>query len=722
MKYRKSRRPRRDVTGVNAPVSGKLQLSGEHAPAAGGRADRRFQGLLIGLVLCVLTLLVYSNSFRAGIVLDNKGLLLQDPRIRAATGANVALILEHTYWWPLGEAGIYRPLTTLSYLFNYAILGDGDQAAGYHWVNLGLHMANVLLVFAVGRRLLGQLGPSALLAALWAVHPASTESVTNIIGRSDLLAAMATLGGFLMYVKSAQTAGPRRIAWLAGLGMATAVGVFSKESAVTIVGVIALYEMARPERRRWSDLLSAFVATGIPIAAMLLQRASVLAGSPPAEFPFTDNPIAGAVFWTGRLTALKVTAHYLAQTVWPWRLSIDYSYSQIPLVSGSAEDWVLVVVTLLAAAGLVGLWRWNRTAFFLAGFALIVFLPTSNLLFPIGTIRADRLLYLPAVGLLGCVVMAVYALGSRMRSPLVAPVILLVMTAGFALRTWARNAEWCDELTLASADVRTSPRSFKLHGLMATTMFAADPSHANIGRVVEEIDKSLAILDPLPDLRNASGTYHFAGAAYLAKGDRLQTAGAGDAEMAYRRSLELLKRCIQIDKAYEQQREARYGKLAPGVVARTEPEAYRLLSIVHQRLGDMDGALEAAHEAQRMAPQDPRMYIGIADLLLRRHQGEDAAVVLTEGMLITSDQGLRSDLVRLYGSSTDPANCTLVPHPNGPAINLRCQIVLDHMCAAAPHVLMALIDMGRRQKAMQQKQAFISECQCPPGPLNEVLP
>jgi hypothetical protein len=423
----------------------------------------------------------------------------------------------------MGEAGIYRPLTTLSYLFNYAIFGGGDHAAGYHWVNVLLHMANVLLVFAMVRRLLGQLGPSALLAALWAVHPASTESVTNIVGRSDLLAAMSPLGGFLMYLKSTQTAGRGRIAWLVGLGVVTTAGVYSKESAVMIVGVIALYELACPGRRRWLGLLSGFVATGIPIAGMLLQRASVLAGSPPAEFPFTDNPLVYAAFWTGRLTALKIVAHYLVQAVWPWRLSIDYSYSQIPLVSASAGDWISVVVTLLAAAGLAGLWRWKRTAFFLVGFALIVFLPTSNLLFLIGTIRADRFLYLPSVGLLGCVVMAVYARASRMKSPLVAPMLVVVMTAGFAVRTWARNAEWRDELTLASADVKTSPRSFKLHRLMATTMFAADPSHANIDRVVDEIEKSLAILNPLPDRWNAPETYQFAGAAYLVKGDRLQT-------------------------------------------------------------------------------------------------------------------------------------------------------------------------------------------------------
>jgi len=123
-----------------------------------------------------------------------------------------------------------------------------------------------------------------------------------------------------------------------------------------------------------------------------------------------------------------------------------------------------------------------------------------------------------------------------------------------------------------------------------------------------------------------------------------------------------------------------------------------------------------------MAPRDPVMYNQVADLLLMREQGNEAAVVLTEGMLITSDPGLRSNLVRLYGTSTDPANCTLVPGPNGPAINPRCQIVRDHMCAAAPDVLMALNDLGRRQEAMQKKQLFLSEYECAPGPLNQVFP
>src|SRR5438477_2917472 len=89
--------------------------------------------LVSAAALTVLTLLAFSNSFTAGFTLDNKGLLLEDPKIRELSGENVDLILQHTYWWPRGEAGLYRPLTTLSYLFNYAILGNADQPEGYHW-------------------------------------------------------------------------------------------------------------------------------------------------------------------------------------------------------------------------------------------------------------------------------------------------------------------------------------------------------------------------------------------------------------------------------------------------------------------------------------------------------------------------------------------------------------------------------------------------------------
>jgi hypothetical protein len=114
---------------------------------------------LAAAALCAITLVAYANSFGSGFVLDNSGLILQSARVHEASAENLKLILQHTYWWPFGESGLYRPLTTLTYLYNYAILGNADHPAGYHWINFLLHAGNVLLVYALAWRLLRQFWP-----------------------------------------------------------------------------------------------------------------------------------------------------------------------------------------------------------------------------------------------------------------------------------------------------------------------------------------------------------------------------------------------------------------------------------------------------------------------------------------------------------------------------------------------------------------------------------
>ena len=260
--------------------------TGTNKPAV----PRRPRLLLVAAALGALTLVAYSNSFSAGFVFDNKVLLLQDPRIREATAENLGLIFQHTYWWPYGESGLYRPVGTLSYLFNYAVLGNGQHPEGYHWINLFLHFGNVLLVYALARRLLrGRFGddfwPPLFVAALWAVHPVLTESVTNIIGRVDLLAAMAVLSGLVFYLKSTEASGTRRWMWLGALAAVTFVGVFSKENAVVILGVIVLYEVVWwKERRNMRGLLLGCAAVALPLLALWFARSVVIAGQSAVSF------------------------------------------------------------------------------------------------------------------------------------------------------------------------------------------------------------------------------------------------------------------------------------------------------------------------------------------------------------------------------------------------------------------------------------------------------
>ncbi len=688
----------------------------------------RQRHLLVALGLCLLTLAVYSNSFGAGFAMDNRGLILQDVRIRAATPENLDLIFGHTYWWPYGESGLFRPLTTLSYLFNYATLGNGEHPAGYHWINLLLHTANVLLVYALALRLTGW-RLAAWIASLWAVHPVLTESVTNIVGRADLLAGLSVLGGFLLYLKSTERSGWRRWAYLAALLITTAVGVFSKESAVMVLPLTVWYEAIWwKERRQARGLVLGSVAMLIPIQAMLYQRAAVLWSSAPTNFPFYDNPITGAGFVAGRLTALKVMGRYVALLVWPARLSCDYSWAQIPPAGGSAEDWLAWMALAAALAVGILLWRGSRIALFLACAALLMFLPTSNLLFPIGTIMAERFLYLPAIAFAAGVVAAVTAVEHRVRDPRLAPALLGLIVVACAARAWIRNVDWQSDLTLSEAAVAVSPESYKSHLMLANALFEADPGPANIRRVLAEAERSLAILHPLPPERNNAGALRRAANWYLAQADLIQPPGRRaaippEAVQSCRRALELLQRARTMVVAQFEAARARPGFDAGADPLATAPaEVDRLISAAYLKLGDTGRALDLSANAIELDPGNPEVYRQYAQALAAAGRGAQAIEVLMEGVMLTLDPGLRQNVVEWYQSGADRSGCALMPGQNGSmALNPGCEAVHVRLCAATVAAIQLRLKAGRRDLAEQLKSSGVKDFGCPVAPLDAAL-
>ena len=662
------------------------------------------------LALCLLTLLAYSNSFSTGFALDNRGLILEDTRIRDASSENFANIFQHTYWWPYGESGLYRPLTTLSYLFNYSTLGNGTSPAGYHWINYLLHTANVLLLFALARRFLGPGWPAFWMAALWAVHPLLTESVTNIVGRADLLAGVAVLGGFLLYLKSADATGTRRNLYLIALSLVTLAGAFSKESAVTILGVVVLYEgIFWKQRRQGRALLLGSVAMLIPIQIMLYFRGAVLFASQPTNFPFYDNPITAAGFFEGRLTALKVVGKYIGLLVWPAWLSCDYSWAQIPLFSTTASDILWTLIALGAIGAAIFLLRRNPTGLFLAGATFLVFLPTSNLLFPIGTIMAERFMYLPAIALAAAIVAA----ASRIANPKIATAVLALIAVAYAARTWVRNLDWESDLTLANATVAVVPASYKSHLLLANSLFEAD-STRNIDRVLAEIEKSIAILQPIPPELNNAGVLRRAAAWYLAKAD-IAGAGTPASQQASRRALEVLDRCRAMVNAQLEAHSRRAGFEAGADPLSSAPaEIDRLASAVYLKLGDTSRALDVSAAAIQADPSNADLYRQYAQSLLAAHRASEAITVLMEGVMLTMDPGLRQNVVQAYQSGGDPSGCALVPGQNGSmAINPRCESVHERLCAATVAAIQLRLKGNRPDLARDLKTSGVRDFGCP---------
>ncbi len=430
------------------------------------------------LAIWALVFAAYSNSFQAGLTFDNALVLGADTRIQAATPQNIQAILQGGYWYGnsprAATSGLYRPLATLSYLLNYSVLGNGARPAGYHIVNLLLHEVNVALVYALGVLIFGTAAPALALAAVWGLHPLLTESVTNIVGRADLLAAFGVLAGLLCHVRATSAVRQRRMAWLAGLGTAQAIGLFSKENAVVLPGILLLYDLLAGGLADWRRIAPSYAVLALPFAAFFYLRAG---SHPHMAIDFTDNPLVHAGFWTARLTAFKVVGKYLWLLLWPARLTADYSYNAVPLFGWRASNWedvqailglaVCLVATFVAVLLAVRSRRIGMPVLFFLAFFFVALSPTSNLFVLIGSIMAERFLYLPSIGLAGCIVAAAALVlrhfSDKRGTAAAAWATLCVVCVACAARTYARNVDWQDDRSLWTSAVAAYPEAARPH-------------------------------------------------------------------------------------------------------------------------------------------------------------------------------------------------------------------------------------------------------------------
>jgi tetratricopeptide (TPR) repeat protein len=651
---------------------------------------RRMAGLALGLGLLILV--AYANSFSAGLTLDNGVLIGQDPRLRGWDPANLALIFTHTYWWPYLESDLYRPLTTLSYWFNYTVLGNGLNVTGYHAVNFLLHWANAWLVLVIVRRLTGRLGLAALAAALFAVHPVNTESVTNIVGRADLLATGSILFGGWCYMRAAASTGRHRLAWLVAMGAVALVGMLMKESAVMIVAFVLLYDWIwrwpTLPGRTWGERLGAaarefglkgYVALVPALGLLAWVRHWTTTTTPVFDQRFVDNPIAHAGAVEGLLTAMKVLGRYLALLVWPGTLSCDYSYNQIPLY-GQGGLWEDAQSWLALAAVAALLWaatRWRRsnpTFAWGVWFFFLMLLPTANIVMPIGSIMAERFLYLPSVGF--CVVAAQGLLwiggmlkrrmtGTARWQTTVAWVLPVVVVAGFGARAYARNADWQTELTLWKSAVAAAPNSFKTHKGYANALWDSAQTETALNAALAEEAAAFAILEqkPLTDEQRDNTLYQDMGLYYRLKGVLLAQRGqAAQAQQFYQKAVDILKQAQDVDHWVNQAaREKALGNgHAPDEIRDVgNHRVYQQLGLAQMAAGDFAGAEASGLYMMHLAPQEPLGYQIAGAAAFDQHQPAQAAVLFFESLVLDPKNAEAwGDLQRSFAALGEPAGVT----------------------------------------------------------------
>ncbi len=512
------------------------------------------------LFLALVVFIGYGNSLHNGFVWDDQQIIVNNPVNRSLTNI-VQVFTSPDVLYTDDIAAYYRPLNRLSYLVDYALFGL--QPAGYHLVNLLIHLADVLLLYLLGMRLFRERTPAFVAALIFAVHPINTEAVDFFSGRNNLLATLCVLATLLLYLRGRESG--RRSQYLLA-GVALFCGLLCKEIALMVLPMLFVChaepfgDAALPWRERLRSLAPAVAAVPIYVAMRL------------AVLPALVEPTRqGSGIWARLAQDLYIVPTYLSRICWPAGLQAYYT---VPALRG-AQWLVPAAIWLALAAGLFVVLRYGDAAErFCLVWIGVNFIPVSNIVPIPSAPLAERYLYLPAVGfwlMAGCLYRRIAASGSRRTAALVAVLLLGVI---YGSLTRQRNRDWHDDISFFSALVRVDPAStygyYNLGGAYRTS--------GDLARAREEWQRTVE-LDPHHSLAlNQLGNVSFFQGRLAEAEEYYQRAvreNPDNAEAHYNLAnlLEQLGRASEALPHYEaflRRVPPEYGPMVPEVTARVE--------------------------------------------------------------------------------------------------------------------------------------------------------
>ena len=505
------------------------------APAGGLRRAAPIAGVVL------LALFAYGNSLSGPLVFDDLRNIRDNAAIRDLS----------TFLGPVGYR-LYpnRFVGYLTFALNHAV--GGNRPAGYHAVNLAIHLANALLVYALA--MLATAAPALsrsraaplrrplafTAAALFATHPLGTQAVTYVVQRLTSLATMFYLASAVLYLswrlRREESGRGGALRYLGVLALSL-LAVRTKEIAFTLPLALVLLEWTLFPGGGFRRLLP---VVPVGLVALLIPLTLVDFSAAGAATAGSAEGITRLKTDLGRLDYLRtqavVVVEYLRLLAWPSGQSLDHDVavqrSLAPRVLAGAGflSGLAILAVALSRRAAPGAGRrpldpaWRLVSLGLGWFLLTVLVESSVI--PIVDLMYEHRAYLPSVGIL-LAFSALLALAAQRVAP--AGAARVVTLAGLALAlvlaslTLARNAVWQSEVALWADAASKAPAKMRPHLNLGSALVAArrlDEGVAALRRAVE--------LDPS------------AAPARLALGTALHRTGRlAEAEASYREALRL---------------------------------------------------------------------------------------------------------------------------------------------------------------------------------------
>lgn len=349
----------------------------------------RMQFLLVcaGLIMAVIAIYWPVHGFDH-IHWDDPGYVYDNPMVTKG------LTIEGVRWaFTSGYAANWHPLTWLSHMLDVQLFGLNTGA--HHMMNVFFHALNALLVLAVFYRYTGKLWTSALVAALFAVHPLRVESVAWISERKDVLSTAFWLLTMLAYGEYARKPGILRYVSVLVL---FALGLMAKPMLVTLPCVLLLMDLWPLKRMEWFRgwrTIGLRVLEKVPLFA-LAALCAVLTLWAQEGYGTVQSTAAFPVFVRIQ-NAVAAYGAYLWMMIWPVDLAVIYPHSgdTLPAWLVALAVFALGVLTATAFATV------RKQPFFLAGWLwyLGTLVPVIGLVQVGIQSMADRYTYVPQIGI-----------------------------------------------------------------------------------------------------------------------------------------------------------------------------------------------------------------------------------------------------------------------------------------------------------------------------------
>ena len=427
--------------------------------------------------LALLVLAVYANSFGNGFVSDDVGGFLKNPNL----GRFSEVFSGPTHF------------SVSAFLQFIAFHIGGLHPFTFRIINVFSHLGVVVLIYML-LALSVKKETAIIAAAIFAVHPILTESVSWISGGLYSLYAFFFLLSFLFYLFSESNPKYFKYAIIFFI-----LSVFSSEKALALFLVFALYEIAFGNLKyNWKRIMP-FFSISLLLLIIYVAKIGYRASAVEAQSyqsgggmynPFVQIPVA--------------IGSYLKLIFWPARLTLY----QTEMAFTQAQYLILLFITLLFLGAIIWSWLKNKTIFFWLVFFVVTLLPTLTT-FKISWIVAERYAYLGTLGIIAVVaILFDKFLKLNENAKMVGWFALVLIVGSLSARTIIRNQDWKSEDTLWLATAAVAPSGQQIHNNLGDVY----ARQGDFSRAVEEFKKAIEI-NP-----NYADAYHNLGNTYQAMG------------------------------------------------------------------------------------------------------------------------------------------------------------------------------------------------------------